>query len=93
MHNSEAKRFIKTRHNSNDGIKTVVRDILISSFILDGIINRYGLFTDTGVSIPMNEYSYLRTYDTAEEAEMGEPAWLHWRQQKELGLKRNPFEN
>ncbi|WP_313411783.1 hypothetical protein [Atlantibacter hermannii] len=93
MHNSETKRFIKARHNSNDGIKTIVLDILISSFNLDGIIYRYGLFPDTGVSIPMNEYSYLRTYDTVEEAEMGEPAWLHWRQREALGLKRNPFEN
>ncbi|KGA99927.1 hypothetical protein DR73_2238 [Enterobacteriaceae bacterium ATCC 29904] len=93
MHNSETKRFIKARHNSNDGIKTVVRDIRISSFSRDGIIYRHGLFPDTEVSIAMNEYSYLRTYSTAEEAEVGEPEWLHWRQQEALGLKVNPFGN
>lgn len=93
MHNSETLRYFLARHNSNDGIKAVVREIRISGYSRDGINYYHGLFPDTGVSIAMTEYSYLKTYDTAEEAEMGNPEWLHWRQQEALDLKRNPFEN
>ncbi|MBV7404359.1 hypothetical protein [Enterobacter sp. ENT03] len=93
MHNSETLRYILARHNSNDGIKAVVREIRISGYSRDGINYYHGLFSDTGVSIAMTEYSYLRTYDTAEDAEIGNPQWVHWRQQEALDLKRNPFEN
>ena len=93
MHISDTPRYILARHNSNDGIKNVVRKIRISKYQDRDEINYYhGLFPDTGVSIAMTEYSYLRTYATAEEAEMGKPQWLHWRQQEALGLKQNPFD-
>lgn len=92
MHNSETPRYILARHNSNDGIKAVVQEIIISGYSRDGINYYHGLFPDTGVSIAMTEYSYLRTYATAEGAEMGKPDWLHWRQQEALDLKRNPFD-
>ncbi|EKM0532380.1 hypothetical protein ACTV1V_001540 [Cronobacter turicensis] len=92
MHNSETIRYILALHNSKDGIKAVVREIRISSYSRDGINYYHGLFPDTGVSTLMTGYSYLRTYDTAEEAEMGKPQWLHWRQQEALDLKRNPYE-
>lgn len=52
----------------------------------------HGKFPDTGVGIAMTEYSYLRTYATAPEAERSNPVWLHWRQEQELGLKQNPFD-
>lgn len=92
MHSPETPRYIPTRHNSNGGIKFVVREIRISGYCCGGINYYHGLFPDTGVSIAMTEYSYLRTYATAEEAEMGKPEWLHWRQKEALDLKRNPFD-
>lgn len=92
MHNQEIPRYFLARHNSNDGIKAVVREIRISECGCEGIPHYHGLFPDTGVSIAMTEYSYLNTYATAEEAEMSKPQWLHWRQSEALGLKRNPFD-
>ena len=92
MHISDTPRYIPASHNSNDGIKSFVQEICISGYSCDEINYYYGLFPDTGVSIAMTEYSYLRTYATAEEAEMGKPQWLHWRQQEALGLKQNPFD-
>ncbi|HDG1710552.1 hypothetical protein [Kluyvera ascorbata] len=92
MHNSEITRYSPACVNTNDGIKTFVQEIRISGYSRDGINYYHGLFPDTGVSIAMTEYSYLRTYATAEEAEAGKPEWLHWRQQEALDLKRNPFD-
>lgn len=92
MHNSDTTRFILSRYHSNDGIKTFVQEIRISGYSLEGINYYHGLFPDTDVRTAMTEYSYLRTYATAEEAEMGKPEWLHWRQQEALDLKRNPLD-
>lgn len=92
MHIQDTPRYILARNHSNDGIKNRVQEIRISWYSFDGINYYHGLFPDTGVSIAMTEYSYLRTYATAEEAGMGKPEWLHWRQQEALGLKQNPFD-
>ena len=92
MHNQETQRYFLARQNSNNGIKAFVQEIHISECGRGGIRHYHGLFPDTGVSIAMNEYSYLNTYATAQEAEMSKPQWLHWRQSEALGLKRNPFD-
>ena len=92
MRNQETPRYFLARHNSNDGIKVFVQEIHISECGYDGIRHYHGLFSDTGVSIAMTEYSYLNTYATTEEAEMSKPQWLHWRQSEALGLNRNPFD-
>ncbi|MBS0853078.1 hypothetical protein [Leclercia pneumoniae] len=84
-------RYLHVQYISCQGLVTFCQPILVAE--LEGTYGLYyAIFADSGIGLWMNKHTFEKTCLSVSEAELIEPSYLSWRQQKALGFRKNQFQ-